>query len=54
MTPDGTTMFINIQHPGFGGFSDDSPITSLWPYMGNVPRAATIAIRRDDGGIIGT
>lgn len=54
MTPDGTTMFINIQHPGFPGFRDSDPITSLWPYMGNVPRAATIAIRKVGGGIIGT
>ncbi|KAG1647468.1 hypothetical protein GQR58_030574 [Nymphon striatum] len=44
MTPDGTTMFINIQHPGFPGFTDDDPITSQWPDGGPVPRPATVAI----------
>lgn len=47
-TPDSTTMFINIQHPGEQG-------NSSWPEGGNaIPRSATIIITKDDGGIIGT
>ena len=56
-TPDGRTLFVNIQHPGEntkpGGVAE-----SLWP--GNKgygrpgrPRSATIVITRDDGGVIG-
>lgn len=52
-TPDGTSMFVNVQHPGessgAGGF------TSHWPDgEQHRPRSSTIIITRDDGGIIGT
>jgi secreted PhoX family phosphatase len=51
-SPDNTTFFANIQHPG------------NWPYSGNAaeatpsgttvrPRAATVVIRKADGGAIG-
>ncbi|MCL5049990.1 MAG: PhoX family phosphatase [Firmicutes bacterium] len=51
-TPDGRTMFVNIQHPGEGtastGFSSD------WPDgNGARPRSATVVITRDDGGVVG-
>ena len=63
-TPDGKTMFINIPHPGedrSGTFTQKS----AWPDNGNngstslssgaaiKPRAATVVITRDDGGVIG-
>jgi len=59
-TPDGRTMFINVQHPGEspGDRSDpDAPAKfSNWPdhRPGGRPRSATVVIRKDDGGLIGT
>lgn len=52
-TPDGKTMFVNIQHPGEGGSL--TSLISTWPAMDGVsrPRSATIVITRDDGGVIG-
>lgn len=49
MTPDGRTLFINIQHPGEG-------TSSRWPDFrpDGKPRSATVAIRRVDNGLIGT
>ena len=56
-TPDGTTMFINIQHPGENASDRSDPADpmkfSKWP-SGVRPRSATVAIRRIDGGVIGT
>jgi secreted PhoX family phosphatase len=58
-TPDGRTLFVNIQHPG----ETSKPLAagqpeSMWP--GNQgygapgrPRSATIVITRRDGGLIG-
>ncbi len=44
---DRRTMFVGIQHPGEKG-------DSSWPGGGkSVPRSAVIAVRRDDGGLIG-
>ena len=61
MTPDGKTMFVNIQHPGDGG-SIAAPAGS-WPNPNRDalaegvapqrPRSATICITRTDGGVIG-
>ena len=55
-TPDGTTMFINIQHPGENASDRSDPADptrfSKWP-SGTRPRSATVAIRRADGGVIG-
>ena len=56
-TPDQRTMFINVQHPGANTSETDfaaGNFDSHWP-DGNrsVPRSATVAIRRVDGGIIG-
>jgi uncharacterized protein len=56
-TPDGTTMFINIQHPGENASDRSDPADptkfSKWP-TGTRPRSATVAIRRVDGGVIGS
>jgi hypothetical protein len=63
MTPDMRTMFANIQHPGEAplphpGRNDPYKPTAIssWPdgEAGGRPRSATIAIRRRDGGVIGT
>jgi secreted PhoX family phosphatase len=60
MTPDGRTMFINIQHPGEtpGDRSDPANPTvfSNWPDQraGGRPRSATVVIRKRDGGLIGS
>ena len=65
-TPDGKTMFINIQHPGetilAADVADPTKYVSHWP--GNAgygnggalarPRSATIVITKDDGGKIGS
>lgn len=55
-TPDGKTIFVNIQHPGENG--GPANITSNWPQSqaGNAtgrPRSATIAITKNDGGVVG-
>ena len=65
-TPDGKSLFINIQHPGENtaqaDIADPSKFTSHWP--GNAgygaggatarPRSATIVITKNDGGVIGS
>lgn len=61
MTPDGKTMFVNIQHPGENGTPASS--ASHWPHAADAtqigsdfsrrPRSATIVITRNDGGTIG-
>ena len=61
-TPDGKTMFINIQHPGEGtaqvNLNDPTKYQSQWPSnagygAGKRPRSATIVITKNDGGRIG-
>ncbi|WP_347271285.1 PhoX family protein [Rhizorhabdus histidinilytica] len=56
-TPDGRTLFVNIQHPG-----EDGGLTALqssWPAtQGGTsstarPRSATIVITKNDGGVVG-
>jgi secreted PhoX family phosphatase len=60
MTPDGRTMFINVQHPGEtpGDRSDPAEPTAFsnWPdrRADGRPRSATVVIRKRDGGLIGT
>jgi len=44
-TIDRKTMFVGIQHPGERG-------DSQWP-DGSTPRSAVVAVRRDDGGLVG-
>lgn len=67
-TPDGKTMFINVQHPGDvpGGLrerlgakkpSPENPrVASNWPDFDakGRPRSATVVITKDDGGVIGS
>jgi hypothetical protein len=66
MTPDGKTMFVNIQHPGdvprdlFNQgvrLSSANPkAASSWPDGAGAgrPRSATLVITKNDGGVIGT
>lgn len=68
-TPDGTSLFVNMQHPG--DRSQPGQFTSNWPDSGNVfahpgdapvvpnpngprPRSSTVVITRQDGGVVGT
>ncbi|WP_165856334.1 PhoX family protein [Marinobacter sp. JSM 1782161] len=44
-TPDGRTLWVNIQHPG-GSFPASDGQTR--------PRSSTMLVTRDDGGVIGT
>ncbi|MEX8507549.1 MAG: PhoX family phosphatase [Leptothrix ochracea] len=59
-TPDGCTMFINIQHPGESPSERSDPDAprkiSNWPDQrpDGRPRSATLVIRKADGGMIGT
>jgi secreted PhoX family phosphatase len=60
MAPDGRTLFVNIQHPGETASERTDPAqprgVSNWPDFraDGRPRSATLVIRRDDGGLIGT
>jgi uncharacterized protein len=60
LTPDGRTMFINVQHPGETPSDRSDPAEpakfSNWPdyRTGGRPRSSTVVIRRVDGGVIGT
>ena len=63
-TPDGKTMFVNIQHPG-EDWTGSFTARSTWPDSGVngptsassnppvKPRSATVIITRNDGGVIG-
>jgi len=59
-TPDGRTMFINVQHPGESPSERSDPAQptrfSNWPDGPGAtrPRSATVVIRKADGGLIGT
>ncbi len=59
-TPDGRTMFLNIQHPGETPSDRSNPAEprkfSNWPDYrpDGRPRSATVVVRRRDGGVIGT
>ncbi len=59
-TPDGRTMFVDIQHPGEAPRGRNDPANprrySNWPDFdpNGRPRAATLVIRKLDGGVIGT
>ena len=60
MSPDGCTLFVNVQHPGEAGAIGVDPANprsvSNWPdhRPDGRPRSATLAIRRVDGGPVGT
>ena len=57
-TPDGRSMFVNIQHPGEPASERSDPknptAVSVWPDGNGRPRSATVVIRRRDGGVIGS
>ena len=66
-TPDGKTIFVNIQHPGEAiakaDIANPSRYLSHWPANAGCgaggattarPRSATIAIVKNDGGLIGS
>jgi secreted PhoX family phosphatase len=59
-TPDGRTMFLNVQHPGEPSNERTNPANptaiSNWPDKKATgrPRSATVVVRKLDGGIIGT
>lgn len=50
-TPDNTTLFLAIQHPGEGG-TYDTPTTS-WPEESGPPRPSVIAVWSEEGAAIG-
>jgi len=64
-TPDGKTLFVNIQHPGEAiskaNLADPAKYLSHWPATAGYgaggalarPRSATIVVTRNDGGLIG-
>ena len=59
-TPDGRTLFVNVQHPGEDvGPGFPNTFTSNWPASQSNPtavsrpRSATIVITKDDGGVVG-
>ena len=61
LAPDGRSLFVNIQHPGEPPSERSDPAAapraiSNWPDFrpDGRPRAATLVIRREDGGLIGT
>ncbi len=49
-TPDGTTLFISVQHPAENAETLDK-VETLWPDFkeGGLPRPAVVAIQRNDG-----
>jgi secreted PhoX family phosphatase len=60
MAPDGRSLFVNIQHPGEPASERSDPASpravSNWPDFrpDGRPRSATLVIRREDGGLVGT
>jgi len=60
MAPDGRSLFINVQHPGETPAERSDPArpraVSNWPDFraDGRPRSATVVIRREDGGPVGT
>jgi hypothetical protein len=54
-TDDRRTLFVNIQHPGENAPAGNPAGESTWPDRGGArPRSATVAIRRIDGGLVGS
>ena len=60
MTPDRTTMFVGVQHPGEAPSGANDPANqkpySNWPDgdKGGRPRSAWVVVTKDDGGDIGS
>jgi secreted PhoX family phosphatase len=59
-TPDGSTLFVNISHPGETPGDRSNPAApqrySNWPDFkaDGRPRSATLALRRNDGAVVGS
>ena len=57
VTPDGKTLFFNVQHPGKDGSlakpSSAWPASQTEPTSTKRPRSATVVVTRKDGGTIG-
>jgi len=58
-TPDGKTIFVNIQHPGedttAANIGTPANYQSHWPDGGTArPRSSTIVITKNDGGLVGS
>lgn len=52
-TPDGTTLFVSVQHPAEDAETLDKA-TTLWPdFKGTLPRPSVVAIRKTGGGAVG-
>jgi secreted PhoX family phosphatase len=60
VTPDETTMFVGIQHPGEAPTGSNDPAIpkqySSWPDgpSGGRPRSSVVVITKEDGGPIGS
>lgn len=58
VTPDRSTLFVNIQHPGETSDSGGARANSAWPdgsEPGSArPRSAIVAVRQRNGGAVGT
>ncbi len=59
-TPDGRTLFVNIQHPGEdtstgfpNTFPSNWPASQTNPAAVSRPRSSTIVITKNDGGVVG-
>jgi secreted PhoX family phosphatase len=60
-TPDGRTIFVNIQHPGedvsaadfaAGRFTSNWPANQTDPAARGRPRSATVVVTKSDGGVV--
>lgn len=55
-TPDGKTLFLNVQGPGTDGKEGFDKPSTRWPDFkeGMPPRPSLIVVTKDDGGVIGS